>query len=231
MRRRRLPHIRLGNPELSGNQRRRDASLEGCANGVHLATGQRNFAEVHLFSIIRSRHPFRRQVGCRPRRRRKICTNARRQSASAFRLVERHFKKLVQFSVTQLFDGVRQVLWQDMSGRSGGSYPSRRRERLCGIWRSISGRVGREQVGCCLLGGIASHGAIMTRSTSDGNTLLDELITLNAVLRVLRRRQMAPKIADQPLHRIWHCRSLRALLDAAFQRGTALPRQCWPGTC
>ena len=51
-----------------------------------------------------------------PRRRRKIYTNARRQSASAFRLVERHIKEPVQLVVIQLFDGLRQVLRQDVSG-------------------------------------------------------------------------------------------------------------------
>jgi hypothetical protein len=50
------------------------------------------------------------------------------------------------------------------------------------------------------------------------------LFTLNVVLLVLRRRRMAPNIADQPLHWIWHYRSLRASLDATLQRGTALSR-------
>jgi len=36
----RLPHIGLGNPELSRNPCWRDARLEGGANGVHLAMGQ-----------------------------------------------------------------------------------------------------------------------------------------------------------------------------------------------
>ena len=36
--RQRLPYIRLGNPELSGNPRRRDARLEGGTNGIQLTT-------------------------------------------------------------------------------------------------------------------------------------------------------------------------------------------------
>ena len=34
----RLPNIGLGNPELSGNLCRRDASLKGGADSLHLAT-------------------------------------------------------------------------------------------------------------------------------------------------------------------------------------------------
>ena len=55
----RLPHIRLGNPELSSNPCWRDARLEGGANGVHLATGQRNFGGIHGAWF---RKPLHRQV-------------------------------------------------------------------------------------------------------------------------------------------------------------------------
>jgi hypothetical protein len=40
--RRRLPHVGLGQAELPGDLRRFDASLEGGANGVHLARRQMN---------------------------------------------------------------------------------------------------------------------------------------------------------------------------------------------
>ena len=63
-----------------------------------------------------SEAPASPQDGWTLRRRCKVCTNTRRQSASAFRFIERHIKKLTQLVITQVFDGVRQVLWQDMSG-------------------------------------------------------------------------------------------------------------------
>jgi hypothetical protein len=61
-----------------------------------------------------------------------------------------------------MFDGVGQVLWQDM--------PSllRRRDLLC-RWRWLSGRRRQEQIGGCLLSAIASHVRIMPLPTSASN--------------------------------------------------------------
>jgi hypothetical protein len=44
----RLPDVGLGNPELSGNLCRRDASLKGGADSLHLATSQMNLRQVRV---------------------------------------------------------------------------------------------------------------------------------------------------------------------------------------
>jgi len=44
----RLPDVGLGNLELSGKLRRRDASLKGGAHSLHLATSQMNLRQVRL---------------------------------------------------------------------------------------------------------------------------------------------------------------------------------------
>jgi hypothetical protein len=50
---------------------------------------------------------------------RRICLNTRRQPTSPPCLIARHFKMLVQPSVTQLLNGVKQVLGQDVPLRRG----------------------------------------------------------------------------------------------------------------
>lgn len=49
--RQRLSYIRLGNPELSGNSRRCDTSLERGANYVHLIARQRDFGNLRHSDI------------------------------------------------------------------------------------------------------------------------------------------------------------------------------------
>jgi hypothetical protein len=85
--RQRLSHIRLGYPELSGNSRWRDASLEGGANCVHLPTRQRDFGDVHFSSFVGRTRPFRRQLRWTKSRWRHIsptlCGNLPRRFASS----------------------------------------------------------------------------------------------------------------------------------------------------
>jgi hypothetical protein len=64
----------------------------------------------------------------------------------------------VQFAVAQVLDSFTQVLRQHMSlkGRVGSWLCGR--QGSCWRWRSVSDRLGREQVWCRLLTTIASHG-------------------------------------------------------------------------
>ena len=77
--------------------------------------------------------------------------------------------KQVQFGVAQVLDSCTQVLRQHMSlrGRIGcwlcGRY------RLYWRWRTVSGRLGREEVGRRLLTTIASHERIMPPPLSASN--------------------------------------------------------------
>ena len=62
---------------------------------------------------------------------RRICLNTRRQPTSPPCLIARHFKMLVQPSVTQLLNGVKQGLGQDVPLRRG-----------VGCWLCGGGRLG-----------------------------------------------------------------------------------------
>lgn len=59
--RQRLSHTRLGNPELPGNLRRLNASLECGSNCYHLTARQRVFGDLRLSSFWGGRRLFWRQ--------------------------------------------------------------------------------------------------------------------------------------------------------------------------
>jgi hypothetical protein len=119
--RQRLSHIRLRNAELSSNPRRRDARPESSANGIHLTKRQWDFGDVHFSSFIGRRRRFGRQLGWTPRRWSQVRFNIPRESASSLCLIEYYLNKLVQFAVTQMLDGMTQVLGQNvpLRGRIG----------------------------------------------------------------------------------------------------------------
>ena len=85
----------------------------------------------------------------------------------------------VQFGVAQVLDSCTQVLRQHMSlrGRIGcwlcGRY------RLYWRWRTVSDRLGREEVGCRLLTTIASHGGDHA-ATDVGKQLRAEMLPRRA---------------------------------------------------
>ncbi len=91
-----LPHIRLGNPELSRNPCWRNARLEGRANGIHLTTGQWDFGNIHGASFG---NPPLGQIQQGTRRLLRIRPNTRRESASPFHLLKCCCVEQIQLSV------------------------------------------------------------------------------------------------------------------------------------
>ena len=168
IRRQHLSYIRLGNPKLSRNTGWRDASLEGCTNGIHLTARQRDFGDVHgsASDLILCGRAFDRQSGSDVEPMAygsQVCFNAWRQSASPLDLFECCRMHQVQLAITQMFDGATQILGQDMPLRCAfGRRPSGYLALVAvvkhlGPCRSRTGQVS-------VVSRVASHNLIMSRS-------------------------------------------------------------------
>ena len=156
-----LAYIGLGYAKLSRNERRFDTRLECCSNGIDLPARQRDRRQFSGLPMeggfVSSRRAVRGLVG-------------RRQSAAPPHFLEGCRVEQVQFAVAQVLDSFTQVLWKHMSLRGRVGWYLCGRYRLYWRRRTVSARLGREQVWCRLLTAIASHGgdhaAIETREQS-----------------------------------------------------------------
>lgn len=111
-------------------------------------------------TLIARRQPFHRQVREMMRGLLRNCPSNRREYSSSFHFLKCCCVEQIQFFITQVFDGLSQVLGQDMPLRRG--FGRRFRGRFS-PWRrrSISDCNSREEVWRNLLTTVASHGMIM----------------------------------------------------------------------
>ena len=113
------PHIRLGNPELPSNPCWRDARLECRTDCIHLSSRQGDFSDFHPASsgnLISWGQPF-----CDSRLRR-FCRHTKWAPASALHLLQCCRSKRVQFLIIQIFDGLMQIVGQDVPARNGPGF-------------------------------------------------------------------------------------------------------------
>jgi hypothetical protein len=91
-----------------------------------------------------------------------------RQSAAPPHFLEGCRVEQIQFAVAQVLDSFTQVLWKHMSLRGRVGWYLCGRYRLYWRRRTVSARLGREQVWCRLLTAIASHGGGSCRHPDEG---------------------------------------------------------------
>jgi hypothetical protein len=154
-----LAYIGLRYAKLSRNERRFDTRLQCCPNGIDLPARQRDSRRFNLPPRGRFARSCRRLRGLK----------ARSQSASPPHFLESCRMEQVQFAVAQVLDSGTEVLRQHMSLRGRVGCYLCGRYRLYWRWRTVSDRLGREEVGRRLLTTITSHEGIVPPPTSASN--------------------------------------------------------------